>query len=81
MIVYSQDGLAQIEDVGVLERFRGRGLGRRLIEHALELVAPDHDTVFITAETDDWPQRFYRRLGFEHVEDRADFLLVKVGTG
>lgn len=77
LIVYSQDGLAQIEDVGVLERFRGNGLARRLIEHALELVADDHDAVFITAETDDWPQHFYRRLGFEHVEDRADFLLVR----
>jgi ribosomal protein S18 acetylase RimI-like enzyme len=77
LIVYSEDGLAQIEDVGVLNRFRGRGLARRLIEHALELVAADHDTVFITAETNDWPHEFYRRLGFEHVEDRADFLLIK----
>src|SRR5260221_73082 len=75
LIVYSKDGLAQIEDVGVLKRFRGKGLARRLIEHALELVAADHDTVFIIAETDDWPGEFYRRLGFEHVEDRADFLL------
>src|SRR3954469_4364250 len=80
LIVYSNDGLAQIEDVGLLERLRGHGLAPRLIEHALELVAHDHDTVFITAETDDWPQQFYRRLGFEHVEERADFLLVKVGT-
>jgi ribosomal protein S18 acetylase RimI-like enzyme len=79
LIVYSRDGLAQIEDVGVLKRFRGRGLARRLIEHALELVAADHDTVFITAETNDWPNQFYRRLGFEHVEDRADFLLIKAG--
>jgi ribosomal protein S18 acetylase RimI-like enzyme len=77
LIVYSADGLAQIEDVGILKRFRGRGLARRLIEHALELVAADHDTVFITAETNDWPHEFYRRLGFEHVEDRADFLLIK----
>lgn len=77
LIVYSRDGLAQIEDVGVLRRFRGRGLARRLIEHALELVADEHDTVFITAESHDWPARFYRRLGFEHVEDRADFLLIK----
>jgi ribosomal protein S18 acetylase RimI-like enzyme len=77
LIVYSHDGLAQIEDVGVLNRFRGHGLARRLIEHALELVAPDHDTVFITAETHDWPQAFYKRLGFEYVEDRADFLLIK----
>src|SRR3954451_4887001 len=69
LIVYSRDGLAQIEDVGMLKRFRGRGLARRLIEHALELIAADHDTVFITAETEDWPNKFYRRLGFEHVED------------
>jgi ribosomal protein S18 acetylase RimI-like enzyme len=75
-IVYSHEGLAQIEDVGVLERFRGRGLARRLISHALELVAPDHDMAMILAETDDWPAQFYRRLGFEPVEERADFLLI-----
>ena len=75
-IVYSADGLAQIEDVGVLKRFRRRGLARRMINHALELVAPDHDAVFIVAESEDWPGRFYGRLGFEHVEDRADFLLI-----
>lgn len=77
LILYSHDGLAQIEDVGVLRRFRGRGLARRLVEHALEEAAAGHDAVFITAEAHDWPQSFYRRLGFEHVEDRADFLLIK----
>lgn len=77
LIVYSHEGLAQIEDVGVLDRFRGQGLARRLIEHALALVAPDHDMVFICAETHDWPHEFYKRLGFHHVEDRADFLLVR----
>src|SRR4051794_34602835 len=77
LIVYSHEGLAQIEDVGVLKRFRGHGLARRLIDHALEEVAADHDAVFITAESDDWPLGFYRRLGFEPVEDRADFLLIK----
>jgi GNAT superfamily N-acetyltransferase len=75
-IVYSYGGLAQIEDVGVLKRFRGHGLARRLLSHALELVAPDHDTVMILAETDDWPRQFYGRLGFEPVEQRADFLLI-----
>jgi ribosomal protein S18 acetylase RimI-like enzyme len=75
-IVYSHEGLAQVEDVGVLKRFRRRGLARRLIDHALELVAADHDAVMIIAESDDWPGGFYRRLGFELVEERADFLLV-----
>jgi ribosomal protein S18 acetylase RimI-like enzyme len=77
LIVYSHDGLAQIEDVGVLNRFRGTGLARRMIGHALEVAAADHDTVFIVAETNDWPHDFYKRLGFTHVEDRADFLLVR----
>jgi ribosomal protein S18 acetylase RimI-like enzyme len=79
LVVYTHDGLAQIEDVAVLRRFQGRGLSRRLIGHALALLAADHDTVFITAEADDWPRELYARLGFEHVEDRADFLLIKAG--
>jgi ribosomal protein S18 acetylase RimI-like enzyme len=78
LIVYPGAGIAQIEDVGVLNRFRGNGLARRLIDHALQVIADDgNDTAFITAETNDWPHDFYRRLGFEHVEDRADFLLIK----
>ena len=31
-----RDGVAQIEDVEVLEEFRGRGLGRAIVQHALE---------------------------------------------
>ena len=80
LIVYSNDRLAQIEDVGILRRFRGRGLARRMLEHALEFVAADHDMVFLTAETHDWPAQFYHRLGFEHVEDRADFLLLRADS-
>ena len=74
-IIYSHDGLAQIEDVGVLQRFRGRGLARRLIGHALALAADGHDAVLILGETGDWPAEFYARLGFQPVEERADFLL------
>ena len=77
LILYSHGGVAQIEDVAVLERFRGRGLARRMIDHALEVAAADHDAIFIIAEANNWPHGFYRRLGFEHVEDRADFLLIK----
>jgi ribosomal protein S18 acetylase RimI-like enzyme len=75
-VVYSHDGLAQIEDVAVLEAFRGRGLSRRLLEHALEVVAPDHDMSFIVAEGGDWPVGFYERLAFERVEVRAQYLLI-----
>jgi len=75
-VVYSHDGLAQIEDVATLEAHRRHGFARRLIEHAVELVAADHDTVFIQAEAGDWPLAFYERLGFAPVERRADYLIV-----
>jgi ribosomal protein S18 acetylase RimI-like enzyme len=79
LVVFSHEGLAQIVNVAVLRRFQGHGLATRLIQHALALIAGDHDMVFVVAEADDWPKDFYARLGFEHVEDRADFLLIKAG--
>ena len=79
-ILYSHDGLAQIEDVGVLKRVRGRGLARRLIAHTLEVAATGHDAVMIVAESEDWPGGFYERLGFWRVEERADFLLLVAST-
>lgn len=75
-IVYSHGGLAQIENVATLRAHRRRGLSRRLLRHALELAAADHDTVFLTAEADGFPAAFYRRLGFGEVERRGDFLLI-----
>lgn len=74
--IYSHEGLAQIEDVATLEAHQRKGCSRRLLEHALEWVAHDHDLVYIAAEAEDWPIRFYERLGFRHVEDRSDFLLI-----
>jgi ribosomal protein S18 acetylase RimI-like enzyme len=75
-IVFSHQGLAQIEDVAVREAFRGRGLARRLLGHALAHVADDHDAVMIVAEEDEWPLGFYERLGFGRVEERRDYTLV-----
>lgn len=77
LIVYSHDGLAQLEDVSVLRRFQGRGLAKRLLGHALAALADAHDAVFVTAEADEWPRKMYEGLGFEPVEERADFMLIK----
>jgi GNAT superfamily N-acetyltransferase len=76
-IVYSHEGLLQIEDVATLEAHRRRGLSRRLLRHVLDWAARDHDMTFILAEADDWPVTFYMRLGYEAVEERAQFTLIK----
>ena len=64
---------AQIEDVEALPAFRGRGLGRAIVQHALDEALRSHEVVFLEALADDWPRSLYTKLGFDTV-DRRDFL-------
>lgn len=67
----TRGGVAQIEDVEVLGEFRGRGLGRAVVQHALEEGARSAQVVFLEALADDWPRELYAKLGFV-VVDRRD---------
>jgi RimJ/RimL family protein N-acetyltransferase/ribosomal protein S18 acetylase RimI-like enzyme len=69
------DGLtAQIEDVNALTAYRGRGLGRAVVQKALEEARIAHEIVFIEALADDWPKDLYERLGFDALDERHLFL-------
>jgi predicted GNAT family acetyltransferase len=64
--VFSSSGVAEIDAVGTLEEYRGRGLARAVVSRAVsEAYAAGHDLVFLVADEDDWPKELYRRLGFE----------------
>ena len=72
------DGLdAQVENVGTLQQFRGRGVARSVV---LRAVAAAREAgaryVFIVTDDDDWPKYLYRRLGFERIGRAGRFLLV-----
>jgi RimJ/RimL family protein N-acetyltransferase/predicted GNAT family acetyltransferase len=71
--VRSADGVAQIEDVETAHDFRGRGLGRAIVQHALLEAKQTHDVVYLEALADDWPRLLYGKLGFD-VVDQRDFL-------
>jgi RimJ/RimL family protein N-acetyltransferase/predicted GNAT family acetyltransferase len=64
------DGIAQIEDVNTLEEYRGSGLGRAVVQHALDEALRGHDLVFLEALAGDWPRHLYARLGFDVVDER-----------
>jgi RimJ/RimL family protein N-acetyltransferase len=65
-----QDGVAQIEDVEILEVFRGRGLGRAIVQQALDEGLRVGDLVYLEALADDWPRELYAKLGFTVVGRR-----------
>jgi ribosomal protein S18 acetylase RimI-like enzyme len=69
---------AQIETVETLEAYRRRGLSRAVVSSALE-AARAYDFVFLVADANDWPQEFYRRLGFEQVGIESRFLRLPHG--
>jgi RimJ/RimL family protein N-acetyltransferase/predicted GNAT family acetyltransferase len=65
-----RDGVAQIEDVEVLAEHRGFGLGRAIVQHALDEGRRAADVVFLEALADDWPRELYGKLGFVAVDAR-----------
>ena len=71
--VRSTGGVAQIEDVNTVERFRRRGFGRMVVQHALEEAQRTSDVVYLEALADDWPHELYAKLGFETLGER-DFV-------
>jgi ribosomal protein S18 acetylase RimI-like enzyme len=63
--IYGGDPVAQIENMWTARSHRGRGLARLLMRTAVsEARAAGAELVFLVADASDWPQTFYRRLGF-----------------
>jgi RimJ/RimL family protein N-acetyltransferase/ribosomal protein S18 acetylase RimI-like enzyme len=68
--VRSDGTVAQIEDVNTLPRFRGRGLGRAVVQHAVDDARATNDIVYLEALAEDWPRELYAKLGFDIVGER-----------
>ena len=66
--LYSDGVIAQVEDVGTVTAFRGRGLARAVCCAAIDAaLAAGHELVIIAADDEDWPKGLYGRLGFDVV--------------
>ncbi len=66
--LYLEGGVAQIEAVATVERFRGRGYASAVVLRAVaEARGAGADLVFLCADAADWPQRLYGCLGFDEI--------------
>jgi GNAT superfamily N-acetyltransferase len=62
------DGVAEVDNVNTLPSHRGRGLARAAVVAAARAARDSGvEMVFLGAYRDDWPHRWYRRLGFVEV--------------
>ncbi len=62
------EGVAELDDVHTLERFRGRGIARGVVGHAVRQAREARaDLVFLIADDADWPKDLYVKLGFDPV--------------
>jgi ribosomal protein S18 acetylase RimI-like enzyme len=80
--LYTGDGLAQVDEVGTLERRRGRGHATAAVLAAVDTaVAEECDPIFLLTDAADWPQHFYERLGFSAIGQLYEFLKLPLGGG
>jgi GNAT superfamily N-acetyltransferase len=80
--LYTADGLGQVDEVGTLERRRGRGYATAAVLAAADTAAAEGcDPVFLLTDAADWPQHFYARLGFSAIGLEYEFLKLPLGTG
>jgi GNAT superfamily N-acetyltransferase len=79
--LYQDGDEAQVEHVGTLERFRGRGVARSVILRAVQ-AARDAGArhVFIVTDEEDWPRHLYTRLGFDQIGRTWEFLRPPLAT-
>src|SRR5262249_8943793 len=65
--LYEHDGVAQIENVDTLERFRNRGVARAFLAAAVDAARASADLIFLFADDADWPKEVYGKLGVDPV--------------
>ncbi len=66
--LYVHDGVAEIDDVHTLQRFRRRGIARGVVDHAVRRAREARaNLIFLIADDADWPKELYAKLGFDPV--------------
>jgi ribosomal protein S18 acetylase RimI-like enzyme len=69
--VQRSPGDIRVMDIALLPQLRGRGIGSALLAELIEESERSGASITLHVEADNPAVRLYRRLGFEHLEDRG----------
>jgi len=73
--LYIADGLAQVDEVGTLERRRNQGHASAAVLAAVRVAAAEGCApIFLLTDASDWPRGWYGRLGFSAIGSIYEFL-------
>ena len=79
--LYKATGLGQIDEVGTVEARRGEGHASAAVLAAADAAAAEgHAPIFLLTDAADWPQHWYRPLGFSEIGSVYEFLKLPVGA-
>jgi ribosomal protein S18 acetylase RimI-like enzyme len=67
----------RIIDIALLPQYRGRGIGKKLMQDILDQAAEAEKTVRIHVEQNNPAMRLYDRLGFDKVGDTGVYYLME----
>jgi ribosomal protein S18 acetylase RimI-like enzyme len=78
--LYVDGSLAQIDEVGTVKARRGQGHASAAVLAAAGAAEADGcELIFLLTDADDWPRRWYRRLGFDELGAVYEFLKLPLG--
>lgn len=73
---YLDDATPELS-ISLVEGFRGRGIGRKLLENLLAAAKKEFASVSLSVSIDNPAQQLYRRWGFVEVETLGDSLTMR----
>jgi GNAT superfamily N-acetyltransferase len=80
--LYTADGIAQVDEVGTIERRRNRGHASAAVLAAVDTAAAEGCApIFLLTDAADWPQHLYAKLGFSPIGQLYEFLKLPLGSG
>ena len=70
--MYSNGRVAQLTGLFTFEEFRRKGNGYAVLAAALQAASAENELVFGLAESGGWRERWFNRMGFQPVAERAE---------